>query len=165
MAQDKIKRSFVWIRKTLGIIDKTTLPGEILGEVRPILDMFGWERLLEEVVLSVNALFPAVAVASATPPVGTVRLILAASLEHGDVAVNHIGWIVKRRNPGATDVGLSTDRTEFDAGEFLSLTRPTFLQNNDFLVGEIIGAPAAGNLSLRTFHIDLDPGEYVPPIG
>lgn len=165
MAQDKIKRSFVWLRKTLGIIDKTTLPGEILGEVRPILDTFGWDRLSEEVVLSVNALFPAVAVASATPPVGTLRLILHASLEHGDAGVNHIAWILKRRNPGGIDVGLSTDRADIDAGEFISITRATFLRNNEFIIAEMLGVPIAGNMSLRTFHIDLDPGEYLPPIG
>lgn len=162
MASDKIKRSFVWLRRTLEIIAKTTLPGEILGEVRPILDTFGWDRLQEEQFSQATAAAPARAVASDTPPVGTLRFVLGASLEHTDTGVTATGWLLKRRNPGATDVGLPTDRSAIVVGEFLSMQGTTFLVNNDFIIAEVFAVPVAGQLSLRLRFIDLPFGEYIP---
>lgn len=164
MALDKIKRNLVWLRRALGIIDKTTLPGEILGEVRPTIDTFGWERLPEEQFLATSAGDPAVAIASAATPDNTLRIVYGASLEHTDAGVNHICWMVKRRNPGSIDVGLPTDRQDIDVGEFMSMIGTTFLVAGDFIVAEIIGAPVAGQLSLRLNVVDVDIGEYVPPI-
>lgn len=164
LAIDKIKRNLVWLRRALGIIDKTTLPGEILGEVRPTIDTFGWERLPEEQFLSTGAPDPAIAIASEPTPENTLRIVYAASLEHSDVAVNHVAWMIKRRNPGALDVGLPTDRQDIDAGEFLSMIGTTFLVAGDFIIAEILGAPVAGQLTLRLNVVDVDIGEYVPPI-
>jgi len=164
VALDKIKRNLVWLRRALGIIDKTTLPGQILGEVRPTIDTFGWERLPEEQFLATTAPDPAVAVASAETPANTLRIVYGASLEHTDTGVNHIAWLIKRRNPGAIDVGLPTDRGDIDVGEFMSMIGTTFLVAGDFIIGEIIGVPAAGQLSLRLNVVDVDIGEYVPPI-
>lgn len=164
MAIDKIKRNFLWLRRTLGIIDKTTLPGEIVGEVRPIIDTFGWDRLPEEQFLTATAGQPATAIASADTPPDTLRLVYGASLEHTDTGVNHIAWLIKRRNPGALDVGLPTDRQDIDVGEFLSMIGTCFLVEGDFIIAEIIGAPVAGQLTLRLNVVDVDLGEYVPPI-
>jgi len=164
VAIDKIKRNFVWLRRALGIIDKTTLPGEIGGEVRPTIDMFGWERLPEEQFLVSAAPDPAVAIASPETPENTLRIVYAASLEHTDTGVNHICWMMKRRNPGSIDVGLPTDRGDIDVGEFMSMIGTTFLVAGDFIIAEIIGVPVAGQLSLRLNVVDVDIGEYVPPI-
>ena len=164
MARDKIKRSFLWLRRTLEIIDKTTLPGEILGEVRATLDTFGWDRLPSEQFLQFVATAPQVAVASSTPPIDVLRVVLGASLEHTDTGVNHIAWLTKRRNPGPFDVGIPTDRQDIDVGEFMSMIGRTFLINNDFVIAEIIGAPVVGQITLRLITIDIPFGEYIPPL-
>jgi len=161
---DKIKRNFLWLRRALGIIDKTTLPGDVVGEVRPTVDLFGWERLPEEQFLATVAGDPATAIASAATPANTLRIVYGASLEHTDTGVNHICWLIKRRNPGSIDVGLPTDRSDIDVGEFMSMIGTTFLVEGDFIIAEIIGAPVAGQLSLRLNVVDVDLGEYVPPI-
>jgi len=164
VAIDKIKRNLVWLRRALGIIDKTTLPGQILGEVRPTIDTFGWERLPEEQFLTTQAPDPAVAVASAATPADTLRIVYGASLEQSDTGVNHIAWMIKRRNPGALDVGLPTDRQDIDVGEFMSMIGTTFLVEGDFIIAEMIGVPLAGNMTLRLNVVDVDIGEYVPPL-
>ncbi|MEE8489994.1 MAG: hypothetical protein V3S43_06630 [Acidimicrobiia bacterium] len=164
MARDKVKRAFTWIRKTLRIIDRTTLPGEILGEIRPTLDTFGWERLPEATVLTSQAANPGVAVASATPDIDTLRLVLHASLEHGDTGVSQTASLLKRRNPGALDVGLPVDRPVIIVGEFMSMIGTTFLVNNDFIIAEMLTIPAAGSMTLRLWVIDLPFGEYIPPV-
>jgi len=164
VALDKIKRNLVWLRRALGIIDKTTLPGQILGEVRPTIDTFGWERLPEEQFLTTTAPAPAVAIASAPTPDITLRLVYGASLEHTDTAVSHTAWFIKRRNPGALDVGVPSDRTAIVVGEFMSMIGTTFLVAGDFFIAEITGTPVAGQLTLRLNVVDVDIGEYVPPI-
>ncbi len=161
---DKIKRNFLWLRRTLGIIDKTTLPGDVVGEVRPTIDMFGWERLPEEQFVAATAGQPNPAVATAATPADTLRIVYGASLEHTDTGVTHTAWLLKRRNPGSIDVGLPADRTAIVVGEFMSMIGTTFLVAGDFIVAEVSAAPAAGQLSLRINFVDVDLGEYVPPI-
>jgi len=157
-----INRALMWLRKTLEITEETESPQVLSEKLRPIVDVFGWHRLEEEEFLTSTAAQPAVAVASATPAVGTLRLVLQASLEHSDTGVNHIAWLTKRRNPGPLDCGLPTDRVDIDAGEFLSMVGHTYLINNDFVIAEMIGAPVAGSMVLRLIAIDLPIGEYVP---
>jgi len=161
---DKIKRNFLWLRRTLGIIDKTTLPGEVVGQVRPTIDMFGWERLPEEQFLATTAAAPGKAVASAATPDNTLRIVYAASLEHTDAAVSHTAWLIKRRNPGGIDVGLPSDRQQIVVGEFMSMIGTTFLVAGDFIIAEVVDALVLGQLSLRLVVVDVDLGEYVPPI-
>lgn len=164
MATDKIKRNFLWLRRVLGIIDKTTLPGDIVGEVRPTIDTFGWDRLPEEQFLATVAPDPAQAVASGETPANTLRIVYGASLEHTDTGVTHTAWLIKRRNPGSIDVGLPTDRSTIVVREFMSMIGTTFLLAGDFIIAEVVGVPVAGQLSLRLNVVDVDLGEYVPPI-
>jgi len=161
---DKIKRNFLWLRRALGIIDKTTLPGDVVGEVRPTIDLFGWERLPEEQFLASVAAAPNAAVATVATPANTLRIVYGASLEHTDTGVSHTAWLIKRRNPGSIDVGLPTDRTAIVVGEFMSMIGTTFLVAGDFIVAEVSAAPVAGQLSLRVNVVDVDLGEYVPPL-
>lgn len=163
MARDKIKRSFLWLRKTLDIIDKTTLPGEILGEVRPTLDMFGWERLPEEQIIFVAGTAVSIKV-STSPPAGTVRLVLHCSLAPTGTGVG-LTAILRKRNPaGTASVGLPTDRDAIEDDEVASMIGHTFLTEGEVIVGEYVNPPVGGVSTLTLSVIDLPVGEYIPPI-
>jgi len=161
---DKIKRSLVWLRKTLGIIDKTTLPGEILGEVRPTIDALGWFRYENLEIDQVNGAAPIAVLASTVTPPNVMRIITHASLSHTDTGVTHLASLNKRRNPGNFNIGLPTDRASIAVGEFCSLIGRTVLLENEFLIGQVVAAPVAGNISLRSFFVDIEIGEYIPPL-
>ncbi len=159
-----INRSLMWLRKVFEVTEETESP-QVVGELlRPVVDVFGWERLPEEQFEIATAAQPATAVASSGTPVDVLRLVLHASLRHTDTGVNHVAWVLKRRNPGPFNIGLPNDRVDIDATEHLSVIGHTFLVEGDFLIGEVIGAPVAGSLSLATNFIDLPIGEYFPPL-
>jgi len=159
---DKIKRNLVWIRKTLGIIDKTTLPGTVEGEVRPTIDAFGWFRYENLDQNSVNGAAPIVTVASAAVPAGIFRLITHCSMSHTDTGVTHLAGINKRIQPGNFNVGLPIDQASIVVGQFTSLHGRTFLLEGEFLIGAVQVATVVGNISLRFFSVDIEIGEYVP---
>lgn len=161
---DKVKRSFVWLRKTLGIIDKTTLPGEVLGEIRPTIDSLGWFRYENLEVSQINAGAPTAVVASPVTPPNVIRVVVNASVSHSDTAVAHLASLNKRRNPGNFNIGLPTDRALIEVGEFCSLIGRMTLMENEFLIGQVVAAPAVGNLTLRFFFVDIEIGEYIPPL-
>ena len=92
MAIDKIKRAFIWMRVALRITDKTTLPGDVLGEIRPILDTFGWDRRSPEssgpgdgpqTENNQSNLAGDVVTLSAVPE-GVMRYVLYASASHDE---------------------------------------------------------------------------------
>lgn len=161
MASDKIKRSLLWMRKTLGIIDKTTLPGEINGEVRPTMDLFGWERLENLQVQRINAAAPLQVVVSGVVPPGVIRYVHAASVSHTDVGVTHEVSLVKRRQPNTLNVGIPIDRSTISFEMFASMQGRTFIREGEFLLGQVVDAPAVGVLILTFFFVDIDPGEYI----
>lgn len=159
MALDKIKRQFIWLRKVLGIIDKTTLPGEVLGDVRVMMDLFGWDRFPEAQIAQVSN--PLADFANSAPgPDDTTRLILNASARHTDV-INHDIWIEKNPAPGVLRVGLNQP-TNVIGGTDAGLTRPTFLNPGDFLRARVEAAVGAGTMVITTYFIDLPQGEYIP---
>lgn len=164
MAIDKIKRSLIWMRKTLGIIEKTTLPGEILGEVRPTIEALGWFRYEDVQVDQINAAAPATAIASSTPPAGVLRFIIHTSLAHTDTGITHLAGLNKRRNPGNFNIGLPIDQVSIQVGQFCSLIGRTFLVEGELIIGEVVVPPIGGVLSLRSFFVDIEPGEYIPPL-
>jgi len=164
MASDKIKRSFLWMRKSLGIIEKTTLPGEVLGEVRPTMDLFGWERLVDLQVERINAAAPAVSIASNVLPDGVTRYIHSCSLTHTDTGVNHEASLIKRRNPSAFNVGIPTDRTTISTLQQCSMIGRTFIKGNEFIIGQVLVPPVAGVITLTFYFVDIDEGEYIPPM-
>lgn len=164
MALDKIKRNFTWLRKALGIIDKTTLPGLVDGDVRVVMDLFGWDRLPEsqEIVAS-NPNTTQVSTAAFTDE-GVLRLILLASTTHSDVGINHTMWITKR-NPTRSLVvtGVPTDRDNVDSGEQCSMIGHTFLTAGEILIGNTDIATQVGtNMIITTSFVDLPFGEYFP---
>lgn len=161
MAIDKIKRSLVWMRKTLGIIEKTTLPGEIVGEVRPTIDTLGWDRLLQLEPTRVNAAAPAQVVISAAVPSGIVRYIHTLSISHTDANVEHEVSVVKRRQPNTFNIGQATDRRLIGENQFCSIIHPIMLVEGEFVIGQVLAAPVVGVLILTFLSVDIEQGEYI----
>jgi len=168
MARDKIKRAFTWIRKSLRIIDRTTLPGEILGEVRPTLDTFGWERLSETPQTDLSETANATATDGPIVPEGTMRYVLFASVQHDEPdGGNRICWIelVTSSFPVGilehlTIAGDSTASTRVRYGS----PRPLLMRPGELLRGRSTAATGVGrNLGLRQVFIDIPVGEYILP--
>lgn len=158
---DKIKRNLLWLRKTLGIIDKTTLPGEILGEVRPTIDTFGWDRLGNLQVERVNAAAATSVVVSTVVPADVIRYIHAMSIVHTDTGVTHTVSIVKRRQPNTLNVGIPTDRSTILPLQHVSMIGRTFITEGEFILGQLVTATVAGQLTLTFYFVDIDRGEYI----
>lgn len=163
---DKIKRSFVWLRKTLGIIDKTTLPGEVLGDVRPVIDLFGWDRLGEASVVSANSVVaPGATVNGDVTPDGVLRLVLHANVQHTDTNVDHFLWIDKlAQAAGGFIVGVTSPNVAVPVLVDQSTSGWFVLAPGDRIRGNADVALVAGALTLNTNFIDLPLGEYIPSI-
>lgn len=166
MAIDKIKRSFIWLRKVLEITEKTTLPGQILGEVRPTIDTFGWDRLNQTTTRVTSGAAASGLVQSAVTPDDVLRLVVAASVQNSDAVQAFTMWI--EHNDAA--VGLSTSlmrpvdipisATQIRVG----LPRMIVLRPGDTLRGRSSPDPGVGLvLALNVYSVDLPIGEYVPP--
>lgn len=159
-----INRPFSWLKKTLEITEKTTAPDSLKPDVQSIIDVFGWERLVQEQFELETAAAPATAVATDPVPGDTLRIVYGASLVHTDTAVNHDAWLLKRRNPGPFDTGIPTDRSMIQVGEHCSMQNMIFLIEGDFIIGEIFLAQTVGNLTLAVNFVDVPIGEYIPPL-
>ncbi len=159
-----INRALMWVRKVLEVTEETDSPRVLSEKLRPIIDVFGWERLPEEQFQTATAPAVATIVASGATPPDILRVVLHSSVEHSDTGVEHDVWQIKRRNPGALDVGLPTDRTQILVGEFNSMIGRTYLIEGDFMIAEVAVAQVAGQLTFRQIFIDLPIGEYIPPL-
>lgn len=166
MATDRIKRAITWIRKTLEITEKTTLPAEILGEIRPTLDAFGWEKYGD----AVNANFSIVnsaLISSSVVPENTFRLITEASI-HANSALAFTFWIeLVHSTPTALRIGLTRPflMPAASANVPVALERPILLGPGDSLRGNSLPTTGVGEiLVLRTRSIDLTIGEYMPAV-
>jgi len=169
MARDKVKRAFTWIRNSLSIIDRTTLPGEILGEIRPTMDLFGWERLADRstsLFNESNAAAPAANVNGPVTPEGVLRLVLHASVKHSDVGVSHLLWIDKDLRGVTPELVGVMQLVPFAIPEGIdvSLERWITIESGRRIRGRADVALIAGSLTLSMNFIDLPIGEYVPSL-
>jgi len=174
MATDKVKRAVIWLRTAFRITDKTTLPGEILGEIRPTVDTFGWDRLNPQSSgpgngpTSESVLGPlANAVVSlAAVPEGTMRYVISASMETNDP-----GLIAMMRFEVVSEgIAMGLQAPFFiNANGFnvrIGLERHLVLEPGD--VFRMVSEPAPGGAfrnTVRMRFVDLDFGEYIAPIG
>ncbi len=166
MALDKIKRSFQWLRKSLEIIDRTTLPGEILGEVRPTIDTFGWERLNGDVQFeNINGALQSSSVFLSAVPEGVTRYVIYASMSH-NVPGNITLSFQVRLSIGAIDIGVGGSLKNVPASPFrTSLDRNIVLTAGEQLLARSVPTPgAAEQLFIRYKFIDIAVGEYIPAI-
>lgn len=166
MALDKIKRSFIWLRNALRIIDRTTLPGEILGEVRPSIDVFGWDRLAndtqEELVQGADA--TSIVVLTAVPQ-GIMRYVIYASMSHNDPGNITLSMQVRlAAGITPTDIAVQGSIKNVPVQPFrTSLDRNILLKPGEALIARSAPTPAVGAaLFIRYKFIDIDVGEYIP---
>jgi len=162
MAIDKIKRSFVWLRQVLGIIDKTTLPGDVLGEVRVGMDLFGWDRLTVTEHDTSGAAAPASTVSGPVTPQGILRLVLHASVVHTDTGVNHFLWIDRVQPTGGAIVGITSPNVAVPVNVDVGMQNWAYLEPGTVMRGRADIALVAGALVLDILFIDLPFGEYIP---
>ena len=162
MPVDKIKRNFVWLRKILRITEKTTLPGEVLGDVRVGMDLFGWEVLAEQSTIVTSGTTGATTVNGTLAPEGFLRLVLHADVEHNDGAGPHVCWMTKRTQATVTTVGVVSPLSLDDA-ETNVLPNRLILAAGDRLVARAATMGAGAILRLTLNFIDLPVGEYIAP--
>ncbi len=169
MARSGINRGFAWLRKVLQITEETESPARLSEVVGPTMDVFGWERLAQTGPESIEAVTGTLAtdIAVLTPvPAGIARFVVFASCSHNDP----LGLIIdlQVRTSGG-DIGLSNT---FDAVNAHTaqptqhgLNRTILLQPGEQLICRSRSAPAAGtSLFIIYKFVDLDLGEYLPPI-
>lgn len=171
MATDKIKRAFVWIRRAMRITEKTTLPGEINGQISPTLDLFGWERFNPSPVgdgvgpqdLNAQGTLAVDLVVLAAVPAGIMRYVFRASMSSNDPANPSLSMQIRN---GAIDIGIG----EVAAGAAPNPARhggpvPFLLAPGEQLICRSVPAPAAATrLFIRYRFVDIDFGEYIPPL-
>lgn len=162
MATDKIKRNFVWLRKVLGIIDKTTLPGEVLGDVRPTMDLFGWDRLADvPEFASPFTAAPGTITTGPVTPEGFLRCYKHVAVRHTDTGVSHFLWIEKGL-PGAVFVGLTAPNIEVPPLVPQAAPKWILVEPGAFLRGRTDIALVAGAIAMDMSFFDLPIGEYIP---
>lgn len=166
-SQSGINRAFSWLKKTLQITEKTVAPDVLLAGVRPTVDVFGWERLSglgPTAVETATGTLAADIVVLDPVPEGIARFVIYASCSHNDPAGLFLNLQVRG---SGVDIGLS-DQLFLQGQQSpirLGLTRNILLQPGEQLICRSHIAPAAGTgLFIRMKFVDLDPGEYLPPL-
>ena len=160
---DKIKRAFTWLRKSLEITEKTNLPGTIDGEIRPILDAYGWDLLqLPEQARLVTA-GPTLVTRLAPVPAGEAHLFISCDLVHSDGAATHAIWIQLRAADGTESVVMKVGDPLLRADSVpASMGRPILVPAGARLFGQSLDSiPIATTFVIRGHFIRLKVGEYV----
>ena len=178
MAIDKVKRAFTWLRNSLRIIDRTTLPGEILGEIRPTLDTFGWDRLapvssgigVGPQVESASGVLGSNTVSVNPVPEGVMRYVIYCSGFHDDTTALALSLQVRIPVPTGT-VEIAIDKgTGVAAGQIASpiqhgLERNILLAPGERIVLRSVPDPGGvDRLSILYKFVDIDFGEYIRAI-
>ncbi len=160
-----INRAFSWIKRTLEITEPTDVPDRVSPLVQPSIDLFGWERLAEQVGVIETGGDNQGIVVSQLVPQGIHRLILAASVSTNDPLLAAHYWIEHRVSlTGDVDVSLMRPFTMgFDASTVrVGMSRWVLLSAGDRIAGRSFPAPAVGStLELQFSFIDLSEGEYI----
>ncbi len=160
-----INRAFSWLKKTLEITEKTIAPDLLLPQVRPTIDVFGWERLPEATVENRVGTAATSTVTSTLVPDDVVRVILEAQVVNSDAAIAINLWLRHRAViGGGFEIGVSPvfEQQIGFQGAPASIDRIIVLQQGERLVGVSSPAPGAGEELTLTFRfIDLPVGEYI----
>ncbi len=168
-----INRGLQWIKKVLEVTEIATVPTQVLPEVRPTIDVFGWDRLSEVVQEQANNTATQT-VQGTVVPEGVVRLVVLASVNHRELllATTRTLWIeiVHQAQGGLGQVRVGLVRPllvpgDGDPGIDVPLQRWIVMNPGDRLVGK--SAPATGvgiGLNLNQSFVEIPVGEYVPSL-
>ncbi len=169
MARDKVKRAFVWIRQSMRITQRTTLPAEILSEIRPGLDTFGWDRLSPSPSGEGNGPRSETTTGGAAAnvviltavPAGVMRYVMYASVSHDDPVAGGLLLSLQCRS-SAIDFGLQNPFQSLASPARVGLERPILLAPGEQLLARCVPDPAvATSMFLRYRFVDIDFGEYI----
>ncbi len=167
MARSGINRALMWLRKTLQITEETEAP-QILSEIlRPTIDVFGWQRWSPEGIPDREIATGALATASVeldAVPAGIMRYYMFVSGSHNDPVGGGLDLALICR-AGGIDLAVAPAVQ----GASPLLIRHGFgsvlLAPGQQLVIRSVPAPAAGLvLTMRAQFVDIDFGEYIPPV-
>ncbi len=165
-----INRPFSWMKKVLEITEETEAPSVLSEQVRPVMDLFGWERLspqgIPDTVTQQGAITTDIVVAPAVPA-GIMRLVLLASAFHDDpVAGGLVLSIQVRTTPlggGTVDIAVGPSRLTEATPVQLGITQKLLLQPGQSLLCRSLTTPTVGDrLTIRYRFVDLEFGEYLP---
>ncbi len=167
-----INRALMWLRKTLQITEETDAPQVLSELLRPTIDVFGWERWApqgagnppEREVASGAAATASVVLAPV--PAGIMRYYMFVSGSHNDSVVGGLDLALICRFGG---IDLAIAPAVQGASPLLIRHGfagvPFLLSPGQQLVMRSVPAPAgAFILTMRAQFVDVEFGEYVPPI-
>jgi len=163
-----INRAFSWLKKALQITEKTVAPDSLLFDVRPTMDLFGWERFTEIEGNNASAT-NTFQVDGSTVPVGVLRYVLGASVETDAAVVTETIWLELVEETSAL-VGLiqpflAIPRDGAGREVKAALMRPIVMKPGDFLRGKCNPVLAAGEaITIREIFVDIPVGEYIPAV-
>lgn len=171
MPRSGINRGFSWLRKVLQVTEETESPSTLGELVRPTMDVFGWERLAPFLV-GAGPTTDATTGADATDivileavPAGVMRYVLRASCSHDDPGGLVLSMQVRS---GGVDIALQKDSgvaTQAALPFRLGLERCILMAPGEQLLCRSSAPPAAlTSLFIRYHFVDIDFGEYIPPI-
>lgn len=162
---DKIRRAIIWMRKALDITQKTTQPGTISGEIRPTLDVFGWDRYTQLQSVSFSGTNVTTASMGAIGD-DVMRLIIDAQVDSTQNAValflnfrvtHNGGQTVAVQEPFLVPVG--------SGGLDIGMLNPVLLGPGDNFTVSSQPATGVGELLVgRIRFVDLPIGEYIPSV-
>ncbi len=163
---DKLQRAITWIRRVLQVTEKSDAPNQVLGEIQPVIDVFGWDRFRDGIDAATATNTDANSVSLPAVPEDVLRLILNASVDTSNDLLAFTMWI---------DLAIA-DR----GGLQMSVMRPVdipisaginircgiqdtlILRPGDILRGRCAPASGVGEaISIDVRFIDLPLGEYI----
>ncbi len=169
-----INRGFMWLRKVLQITEETDSP-RVLSEIaQPSVDAFGWARVADQDgtptqtendqgVLGGNSVLM-------TPvPAGVMRYVIYAACGHNDDTQALNLSLQVRLVEGALDIGIQpSELLPAQSGQMIiqhGSRRSILLSPGEILLCRCQPNPVAGKrIFVRYKFVDLEPGEYVPPL-
>ena len=164
--REKITRALIWIRKSLRIIEKSEAPDQLLDSIRPTVDAFGWERLLETTIEEVSSPAPNAFVefGAAFTDTELIRVILKASGRQTDTGVTHTVSLTKQNSSRGAEVGMPLDRATVIPTEVASMIGQTYLIAGQILQFQSTLALVAGGIAAQVEWVDIPIGEYISPM-
>ncbi len=154
--------------QSAGQSPKSTFPGAIADTIQPVLDYYGWHRYAEVRQAAVDSAAAAASVlwlvdGTAVVPDNTLRVLIALSCHHDDVAVNHT--LQFEVIHGAADpVGIGEGSAVRTTLEMLTLPYPIVLWPATQIQCRSLDVMGAGDvLTIRGLFVDVPIGEVFRP--
>ncbi len=159
-----INRGLMWLRKTLQVTEETDSPRVLSEQLRPIIDVFGWERLNETTNLTTTSAVDQSTISAPAVPDDVLRLVLEANVETTESTLAFTMWIDHLDGDSNVTVGVMRP-IDIPISAIIircAMQRQIIMSPGDRLVGRCTPASGAGDtLSIRQRFVDLPIGEYI----